>query len=577
MGVVMAECNEQIVSQRYADYIIEYGGREQDIYDTYPTNCVQIYNARYGTIHLPVESMNGAAGVLGYHAIPKLYGLMDTSSMDASGITQIQNQQYLNLNGDDVIVGIIDTGIDYTNPLFRRTDGMTRLVGIWDQSYTNMGFDDGIGANDRYKPSVRYGRAYSTAEINEALMLDNPGELLPLDDTNGHGTFLTGIAAGGRDWNNDFTGAAPRSDIAVVKLKPAKNYLRDYYLIREDALAFQENDIMAAVDYLLELSGYYRKPIAICIGLGTASGSHTGTSFLCRYLDYVGSLPGVAISAAAGNESNRGSHFLGKIEVEDDFVEVELRTGEDERGFVTELWGLSPDLFRVGFVSPSGQVIEPIQGVIGQRTTIDFVVEPTKIFLYYQITDYASGSQVVFIRFMDPAPGVWRIRVYGENLTYGDFHMWLPISQFKSEDTIFLDPQPDSTVTSPGDCKVALCAGAYNHYNNSIYIYSGRGFAPDGAIYPSLCAPGVDVFGPTTRERYGNRSGTSISAAHVCGACALILQWAFYQRQMIFLTSEDVKQYLVRGARREEEQSYPNRLWGFGILDVYHSFEIFLT
>ena len=574
----MPSCSEQIVSQKYADYIVEYGGNEQDIYDTYPTDCIQIFNARYAVIHLPVESMNGAAGVLGYHAIPKLFGLMDTSSMDTSGITRIQDQQYLNLNGDGVIVGIIDTGIDYTNSLFRRSDGMTRIIGIWDQTYAGTPLEEEIsGEADWFKPNVDYGRTYSTAQINQALMEDNPMAVLTLKDEDHHGTFLAGIAAGGRDYNNDFVGAAPRADIAVVKLKPAKRYLREYYLIQEDALAFQENDIMAAVDYLLDLSAYYRKPIAICLGLGTASGSHTGTSFLCRYLDYVGSLPGVAISVAAGNESNRGSHYLGQITDEDAYVDVELRTGEDERGFVTELWGVSPDLFRVGFVSPSGQVIEPIQGVIGQRTTIDFIVEPTQIFLYYQITDYASGNQVIFLRFNDSAPGIWRIRVYGKSVVNGNFHMWLPIAQFKSEETFFLDPQPDSTVTSPGDCKVALCAGAYNHYNNSLYIYSGRGFAPDGAIYPSLCAPGVDVFGPINRGRFGSRSGTSIAAAHGCGACALILQWAYYKQQMVFWTSEDVKQYLLRGARREDGQIYPNRLWGYGILDVYHSFEIFLT
>ncbi len=86
----MSACTDTIVSQDYADYIVEYGGNEAFIYEIYQTDCVQIFNERYGAFHLPVTSMEMAVNLLTYSAIPKLYGLMDSSSMESSGIIRLR-------------------------------------------------------------------------------------------------------------------------------------------------------------------------------------------------------------------------------------------------------------------------------------------------------------------------------------------------------------------------------------------------------------------------------------------------------------------------------------------------------
>ena len=95
-----------------------------------------------------------------------------------------------------------------------------------------------------------YGTEYTREQINEALASDDPLSLVPTQDTIGHGTFLAGLSAGSSIPQEDFTGAAPEAELAVVKLKPAKKYLRDFYLIPSDAPAFQENDIMMGIKYL---------------------------------------------------------------------------------------------------------------------------------------------------------------------------------------------------------------------------------------------------------------------------------------------------------------------------------------
>jgi subtilisin family serine protease len=124
------------------------------------------------------------------------------------------------------------------------TDGSTRITAIWDQT-------------DKTGPSPEgfiYGTEYTKEQIDYALKQENPRDYVPQTDDVGHGTMLASIAAGSEDIENDFIGAAPHADIAVVKLKPAKQNLRDFYYIKDGAVAYQENDIFTAVDYLNKLA-----------------------------------------------------------------------------------------------------------------------------------------------------------------------------------------------------------------------------------------------------------------------------------------------------------------------------------
>ena len=236
-----SECRPMILSEDYADFIIEYGGDAVSVADRYDAKCLQVINSRYVVIHIPVSRMNEVTR-FAYNAVPKLYGLMDTTSMDASGITRLHRQPYLSLKGSGILIGIVDTGIDYTHPVFLQADGTTRIVRLWDQNIQDGTMPEGIF----------YGTEYTQEMINEALASDNPYDIVPSKDELGHGTVLAGIAAGSEDKANDFTGAAPLAAIGIVKLKPAKGYLRSYNLVKADVPAFQENDIMMGIKYLTD-------------------------------------------------------------------------------------------------------------------------------------------------------------------------------------------------------------------------------------------------------------------------------------------------------------------------------------
>ncbi len=521
----MAACPFNPASESIADFIYRYGSMQQILGNPEDIPCMDYVSYDFAVIYTPLETVEPISlRKYSYYTIPGLFTLLDSSNMEASGITSTFNSPALSNKGRGTLIGFIDTGIDYTNPLFRYPDGTTRIVSIWDQS---LPADTGVippGVPDYYPNSgASYGTEYTRAEINEALSSDSPLALVPSTDTNGHGTFLAGIAAGGSLPEQEFTGAAPECELVVVKLKPAKQYLRDFYLIPSDAPAFQENDIMMGIKYLRVMAYRLGRPLVLLLGLGTNQGSHEGTSPLSISLQDISRSLGTATVIAAGNETGKGHHYQGTIPSGQDRDDVEIRVGEEESklGFVIELWSSTADTASVGFVSPSGETIGRIPIIANNETSIPFLLESTVITVNYKLIESGSGRQLIFIRFETPTAGIWTVRVYNTQFLTGQFHMWLPVTNFISDETVFLRPNPYTTITQPGNTGFPITVAAYNHLNNSIYINSSRGFTITGYIKPDLTAPGVNITGPAVGRRNGStvamttRTGTSVAAAHV--------------------------------------------------------------
>jgi hypothetical protein len=178
----------------------------------------------------------------------------------------------------------------------------------------------------------------------------------------------------------------------------------------------------------------------------------------------------------------------------------------------------------------------------------------------------------MIIRMKDPTPGIWRLQVYAEGDLPLTYHIWLPIEPFLQADTYFVKPNPYTLITSPGTAIGPITITAYNHTNQSIYQYSSRGYTRTGIVKPELAAPGVDISGPSVSGGYEVRSGTSIAAAHAAGIAALLLEWGIVKEQKLDIDTIEIKKFLIRGARREANITYPNQEWGYGIIDIYNTF-----
>lgn len=269
------------------------------------------------------------------------------------------------------MIGFLDTGIDYQNPVFQHLDKTTRIAGIWDQTIQS----------GTPPESFDYGSHYTPDMINEALASEDPYSLVPSVDNNGHGTFLASIAAGSGDPDAQFIGAAPESVIAVVKLKQAKQYLRDYYFIPNTAPAFQENDIMLGMRYLHLLAEKLGLPLIFCLALGSNLGGHSGSLPLSIIAQQYTLLSNRIPVIGVGNEADQRHHFYSEIMNTSDTKTVEIRVGENTSGFVMELWTELPNILSISLTSPSGESTSRIPIRAGTSTTFNFLFENTTVYI----------------------------------------------------------------------------------------------------------------------------------------------------------------------------------------------------
>lgn len=559
------DCREMILSDEYADLILDFPVeilpvQEGENFCVVPVTAEQqvVYTKRRGGKTPELDEY-------AYRYMPNLYGLMqdtfDSVSLEVSGIISVQRQP-LSLTGQGVVLAFVDTGIDYRNPVFRKEDGSSRILALWDQT-----LQTGLPPEGFF-----YGREYSREDINRALLSDAPYELVDSRDELGHGTALASVAAGSATENGrEFLGAAPDADIVVVKLKECKPYLREYYLISDEP-AYSETDIMLGVKYIQQFLETFERPVVLCLGVGTNWGDHTGTSPLARYLSALATRRNMVIVVCGGNEGNAAHHYRGRLEKGNnpaEYEDVEIRVGQRERGFFLEFWGNILDTYLVEIRSPGGETLPGIRPEIGQKVDYGFVYEGTRVSVYNVRVESDTGEQLILMRFREPTAGIWRIRVLGAGqIGNGVFHMWLPITAFLSSETYFLEPETEVTLTEPSNGSNLISVSSYNDENNSFYIESGRGFARNGRVKPDLAAPGVNV-----SAIRGDYTGSSIAAAITAGAAAQFMQWAVVENNREFVTNQDVRNYLIRGAVRERDISYPNESWGYGRLNIEETFD----
>ena len=188
-----------------------------------------------------------------------------------------------------------------------------------------------------------------------------------------------------------------------------------------------------------------------------------------------------------------------------------------------------------------------------------------------------SGKQVIVLRLKNPSQGIWRFQVSGIGDLPGDFHIWLPSGNFISNNTFFLNSDSYTTITSPGNGLLPITVTAYSAATGALYPESGRGFSTSNIINPDLAAPGVDVVCPTLNNEFTTVTGTGAAAAHMAGIAAMIFEWGIVDNNYPNMDTIGIKKFLLRGAKRNSKLQYPNQNWGYGIVDVYNSYNIFRT
>ncbi len=552
----------KIYSNDYADFFVEYIGIPS-VLDQFRADGVQIINFFYAVAYLPISTMTpevlSATGIV----LPALFGLTNEASLEASGIIRLRNIPNFNLRGKGVLIGFVDTGIDYMNPVFQNADKTTRIDAIWDQTIISAVPQE----------SIPYGTEYTRELINEALKSETPFQVVPSKDENGHGTMVAGISAGNEVPESGFYGVATDTDIVVIKLKPAKKYLKDFFLIPENADCYQENDLLFGIQYLLNYSYKVNKPLVICLSCDTPYYARDGRDIISGYLSIRSSFPGLAVIIPAGNERNARRHYLGVINESPGFDTIELNVGVEESGFTMRLWGASPNYFTIDITSPSGEYIPKIDAKLQETREVRFIFESTVIYISFQIVEKQTGDQSIFLRFIKPVAGIWKFKVYGRGIYPMNYNIWLPMNGFITPNTYFIRSTPDTTLLSVACASVPITVTAYNALDDSLFLDASIGYTRTNMVKPDIAAPGVNILSPNLDQSFSLVSGTSAAAAHTAGVAALLLEWGVVRGQYSNMSTQDIKVFMTRGARRRLDVLYPNKEWGYGILDVFNVFD----
>lgn len=540
------------------ELIVKYTGDIQSVAKRYGASAVVLLGG-YAIVTLPQEHINEFADCAEVVYIEKPHRLFfsDRQALERSCVYYAWNEPY-SLGGEGVLAAVIDSGIDWKNTDFRNPDGSTRILKLWDQTVAPE--------SSGYAPPEGYvvGTEYNRDVINLALSGDEAAlrSMNLSRDYSGHGTFVTGIAAGnGQGMAGSFRGVAFESELIIVKLGDS-----------EQRQFPRTTRLMEAVNYCIMEAQKAGKPVVINMSFGNNQGSHDGTDLLSTYLNAASDVWKNVIVCGSGNEAGNGIHASGMLSGRK-AESVELAVGEYESGFNLQLWKNYSDEYGVELIAPSGERSGNLRTYGADRVSLD----NTQVYVYYgQPTPYSRYQQLYF-EFVPAGgyvtPGVWRIVLTPVRIVDGRYDLWLQESATLNEDTRFFSPSEETTLTVPSAAGKVITVGAYNSRTDAYADFSGRGYTrTNDNIKPDIVAPGVNIVSTAVNGGYTVRSGTSMAVPFVSGSAALLMQWGIVKRNDPYLYGEKVKAYLIRTARHLPGEPVPSKRTGWGALCLRNVF-----
>lgn len=540
------------------ELIVKYTGDIQSVAKRYGASAVVLLGG-YAIVTLPQEHINEFADCAEVVYIEKPHRLFfsDRQALERSCVYYAWSEPY-SLSGEGVLAAVIDSGIDWKNTDFRNSNGSTRILKLWDQTVAPE--------SSGYAPPEGYvvGTEYNRDVINLALSGDEAAlrSMNLSRDYSGHGTFVTGIAAGnGQGMAGSFRGVAFESELIIVKLGDS-----------EQRQFPRTTRLMEAVNYCIMEAQKAGKPVVINMSFGNNQGSHDGTDLLSTYLNAASDVWKNVIVCGSGNEAGSGIHASGMLSGRQT-ESVELAVGEYESGFNLQLWKNYSDEYGVELIAPSGERSGNLRTYGADRVSLD----NTQVYVYYgQPTPYSRYQQLYF-EFVPAGgyvtPGVWRIVMTPVRIVDGRYDLWLQESATLNEDTRFFSPSEETTLTVPSAAGKVITVGAYNSRTDAYADFSGRGYTrTNDNIKPDIVAPGVNIVSTAVNGGYTVRSGTSMAVPFVSGSAALLMQWGIVKRNDPYLYGEKVKAYLIRTARHLPGEPVPSKRTGWGALCLRNVF-----
>lgn len=551
--------------------IVKYTGNLTEVESVIEgSQTISLFN-QYGIVRLPENQIDALAALPQIQFVEKpkdVFFSLDTAR-SISCINSVQaapnpSPPSLGLTGNHVLVGLADSGIDITHPAFRREDGSTRILFLWDQTGTPD--SDGIfHTPEGYSQGIEW----NEEQINQYILGSAPGQVLPpeisipIESGTGHGTAVAGIAAGnGRgSAGRQYRGVATESPLIVVKLG-----------ISQEGFP-RTTEVMEAMDYIVKKASFLQMPVAVNLSFGNNYGAHDGQSL---FEGFITDLTGVwknVIVIASGNEGDARHHT--QVQLQNQMESIPFAIADNETNLGLQIWKNYADDMALFIEAPDGtrHQIDPRPGNSEQ-----YQIGGNRILIYYGAPSPYMLAQEIYMEWI-PAPeqhfltdGIWKILLIPEKIVDGRVEMWLPTLELVGMSTGFLNPVPETTLTVPSTARKIITVGAYRQDNDTLAAFSGRGNTTDRRNMPTIVAPGVNVTTAAPGGSYTARTGTSMAAPFVTGSAALLMEWGIVKGNDPYLYGEKVKAYLIRGARPLPGEPLPSTRQGWGALCLRDSF-----
>ena len=471
-------------SDGFWNLIVLYTGSPQTLQNEFPSSSFTFLLGNYAIVKISEDDIPSLAAFpqVIYIERPRQLFFEIVSARQASCLSAIQENSSYGLTGKGILISVIDSGIDYAHPDFCNPDKTTRLVALWDQTILA---DPSAG---RFAPAgYSQGTLFSPEQINAALQADTfeqRMELVPSTDVTGHGTHVAGIAAGnGRASGGLYRGVAPESSLLAVKLGSP------------DPKGFPNTlELMQAVDFSVRYAIEHTVPLVINLSFGNTYGSHSGTSLLETYLDYVSNLGRINIVVGSGNEGNNGGHASARL-ASLESARIEFAVGNYESSLSIQIWKNYWDDIRFQLTPPG---LGTSFKIPNQPGSWRFSFGTTQILVYYGLPSPYSLYQEIAIDLLPRrdyiSGGVWFFTAEARSVIEGIIDLWMPAAAIRGTATQFLTPTTETTLTIPSTAGNVITVGAYDSSTNTLAPFSGRGYTWNtGQVKPDLVAPGVDI------------------------------------------------------------------------------------
>lgn len=522
------------------ELIVKYTGSLDELADMLGFTFVELFNG-YAILYINETQIYELARASQILYIDKPKSILAEENRIIKGTSQscmsFLMSEDSELAGEGVLVSVIDSGIDYSHPVFIR-DGRSRIYEIWDQTI------QGNPPNGFYTGTI-----FSREDIDNSINEDIP---LGIYDSSGHGTGVASIVAN----------LARETEFLIVKLLSfgAKN-------------TPTTSSLMMAIDYSIRKAMLLNRPLVINLSYGNNYGDHNSNSILEDYIDSIAGIYKLSVAVGTGNDGVAQRHaqiLLGNIA----WSQIDFTVEEFEPGINLQIWKNYSDNIDVLIRTPSGDIIGPFSQF---QNISNYNLNSMIIKVIYGYPSPINTNQEIYISIIPKEQyiesGIWSIFIRPKSISSGRVDVWLPVVGSTSGMVEFLTPSEFTTLTIPSTARNVISVGAYNSDTLVYAPFSGRGYTLSGNVKPDISAPGVNIDVATIGGGYGLATGTSFATPFVSAAAAVLMEYGIVQGNDPFLYGEKVKAYLIKGARKLPGYNiWPNERLGWGVLCLEDSF-----